>query len=320
MRGLELSRRYFDEVAGPLYRTAAPRDFESMAFGLAGPGSECLGFDDEVSRDHDWGPRVCIWVPEALYRECGEPLQRLYASLDGTFRGYGPVSRLETRFPRDGVISIPRFFRAYLGTERLPETIRDWLLLPEEALSMCTNGAVFLDGPGEFSTFRRGLLAYYPRDLWFRKIASRCKSISRDGQYNLGRALRRGDRLAAYHHTAEFAYGAAVLSYLLHRTYRPFGKWVFRGLQGLGERAAALYRELDALLAVHPTGPNSGALEIVERCAEILVDEIEQNDLIPVARSQRDATYLYAYGERLEHEIVDDDLRESPRLNSVGKG
>ena len=60
MQGLELSRRYF-EVCLPLLQEQAGDILPLCAVGLAGEGSECLGFDDATSRDHDWGPGFCIW-------------------------------------------------------------------------------------------------------------------------------------------------------------------------------------------------------------------------------------------------------------------
>jgi hypothetical protein len=156
MKGLELARRFFTEAALPAFKEKAAERLGSMAFGLAGAGSECYGFDDEISRDHDWGPRLCIWIPEEFCREEGEKLQRIYEQLDPVFHGYGPVRRVDTRQRHDGILSIARFFRSHLGTARAPETLRDWLLLPEEGLSLCTNGEVFQDPLGSFTCMRRG--------------------------------------------------------------------------------------------------------------------------------------------------------------------
>jgi hypothetical protein len=223
VKGLELARRYFADVVLPAFQKRAPGALGRLAFGLAGPGSECYGFDDEISRDHDWGPRVWVWAPEALYREQGEVLQRIYDELERTFLGHGPVLRLDPRARCDGVLSIPRFYQAYLGTDLPPETLRDWLMLPEEGLSTCTNGEVFLDPLGEFTGLREVLLSYFPWDLWLKKIASRCRAAAAHGQYNLWRGLRRADRLTAHHHQAGFARETAALVFLLRRTYRPFG-------------------------------------------------------------------------------------------------
>jgi hypothetical protein len=310
VKGLQLARRYFTDVALPAFRMRAPGALGRLAFGLAGPGSECYGFDDEISRDHDWGPRLWVWVPEALYREQGEALQGIYDELERVFLGHGPVLRLDTRVRRDGVLSIPRFYQAYLGTGLPPETLRDWLLLPEEGLSTCTNGEVFLDPLGEFTGLREALLAYFPRDLWLKKIASRCRAAAAHGQYNLWRALRRGDRLAAHHHQAGFAREAAALAFLLRRTYRPFGKWLFHGLQAfqaLSGLGSAVHGHLLGLI-------DGGSTELmqaaVERCAGLLVDELVVQGL-----AERRGSFLRDYALQIEGTIEDAILREG--LGSV---
>jgi hypothetical protein len=230
MTGLDLARRFFTEKAYPAYSRQAPDVLDSLAFGLAGAGSECLGFDDEVSRDHDWGPRVCVWIPAHLYRQRGDKLQEIYEKLKEPFLGFDPVQRLDIRRARDGVLSMDEYFSGYLGTSRPPETLHDWLLIPEEGLATCTNGEVFSDVLGRFTALRNAFTAYFPRDLWLKKIATRCRSAGRHGQYDLWRAHARRDQSAIRHHAAGFSFDIAALAHLTARKYRPYGKWIFRSL------------------------------------------------------------------------------------------
>jgi len=302
VRGLELSRRFFRDVALPAFKQKAPHALSSMAFGLAGPGSECYGFDDEISRDHDWGPRVCIWIPEQLYREQGQRLQHIYEELDEVFLGFGPVHRVDTRVRRDGVLSTPRFYRTYLGTDSPPETIRDWLLLPEEALSLCTNGEVFADPLGSFTEMRSALLAYFPRDLWLKKIASRCAAAGEHGQYNLWRALKRGDRIAFQYHKASFTREAAALVFLLQKTYRPFAKWIFHALRNLGPLGSAVH---GFLLKVAGRDSRRGLQEAIEGCLGVLIDQLVNHQLV-----ERSGPFLLDYGVQIQRRVEDPTLRE----------
>jgi len=307
MKGLELARRFFTDVAFPAFKEQAPLTLGSMAFGLAGPGSECYGFDDEISRDHDWGPRVCIWIPEDLYLEQEERLQHIYDRLEEVFLGYGPGRLLDTRVRRDGVMSTAHFYRTYLGTDSPPVTIRDWLLLPEEALSLCTNGKVFLDPLGSFTGMRRALLAYFPRDLWLKKIASRCRAIGEHGQYNLWRTLQRGESIAFHYHKACFARETAALVFLLARTYRPFAKWIFHGLGDLGQLGSAVHGNL---LAIVRSDGKQTLQAATERCVGILIDELVNQGL-----AVRRGPFLLDYGVQIGRTIEDPTLREG--LNSV---
>jgi hypothetical protein len=305
VKGLELARRYFTDVVHPAFQKRAPGALARLAFGLAGPGSDCYGFDDEISRDHDWGPRVWVWVPEALYREQGEALQEIYDELERVFLGHGPVLRLDTRVRREGVLSIPRFYQAYLGTDLPPETLRDWLLLPEEGLSTCTNGEVFLDPLGEFTRLREVLLSYFPRDLWLKKIASRCRAAAAHGQYNLWRAFQREDLLTAHHHQAGFARETAALVFLLRRTYRPFGKWLFHGLQALQALSGLGPAVHGNLLAVIDSGSKEPMRAAVERCAGLLADELVSQGL-----AERRGSFLRDYAMQIEGTIEDATLRD----------
>lgn len=302
MKGLDLARSYYQEIVFPEFRRAAPDVLSEMAFGLVGAGSECYGFDDHLSRDHDWGPRVCIWVPEAVYREHGARLQSVYDHLDSVFEGFGPVRRLDTRVARDGVMSVADFYRRHLGTEELPKTLRDWLLLPEEALSEVTNGEVFADYKGAFTAKRQGLLEYFPRDLWLKKIASRCRETAQNGQYNLWRAIQRGDKVGAHHHLAAFCRGVATLVFLLARTYRPFDKWLFRGMQELGEPGRELHNRIEHLVTV---GDEQQMRNTVEEIAQLLAEA-----LVDHVRVQIQGSFLWDYARPIEELIENTDLRD----------
>jgi hypothetical protein len=54
--GLDLAKGYYSEIVGPLLTKHYP-DLKYAA-ALIGEGSDVLGFDTEISCDHDWGPEA----------------------------------------------------------------------------------------------------------------------------------------------------------------------------------------------------------------------------------------------------------------------
>ena len=122
MKGLELSRRYFETYGRPMLEREYGQYTGIIAAGLAGHGSECLGFDDEYSRDHDFGPGFCIWIPERYESVIGEKLQQSYEMLPLYFEGYEVSDCAPRRRERIGVHSIESFYRTLIGREDAPET------------------------------------------------------------------------------------------------------------------------------------------------------------------------------------------------------
>ena len=92
MKGLELSRAYWEKCALPLFRRELPAFLERAAVGLVGEGSECFGFDDEISQDHDWGPGFCLWLPEGEWAEWQDAVEALLARLPDTYEGFSAWS------------------------------------------------------------------------------------------------------------------------------------------------------------------------------------------------------------------------------------
>ncbi len=229
MKGMELARAYYREYADQI-RGKFPQYAGKMAFGLVGEGSECYGYDDQISQDHDFGPGFCIWISRETARAIGPELQEAYNALPKSFQGY---TRQETAegAGRVGVIPIDRFYARYTNCTDVPGTNIEWMRIPERFLSIATNGEVFDDPEGEFTRIRAGLQRFYPEDVLRKKIAARAAVMSQSGQYNFPRSMNRGDIHAAWLAQAEFVKAAASMLYLLERIYEPFYKWAFRGME-----------------------------------------------------------------------------------------
>lgn len=68
-KGMEISRMYYEMFGEKMLKEKFPKYFDKITVGLMGHGSECFGFDDTFSRDHDFGPAFCIWLEEEDYKK-----------------------------------------------------------------------------------------------------------------------------------------------------------------------------------------------------------------------------------------------------------
>jgi hypothetical protein len=229
MKGLEEARRFYKDFGAAMLHERFPDFEERIAVGLVGRGSECFGFDDEVSRDHDFEQGFCLWLTDADDILIGAELAQAYQALPR--RGAAQRSRLgeANRGPR----RIGFFYRPYLGSENAPRDWRQWLSLPSWALAEATNGEVFRDDLGLFSDIRETLLHGMPEDVRKKKLAARLIAMAQSGQYNYARCLRHGEEGAAMLALAEFVRESCGAIYLLNRAHMPYYKWALRGLETL---------------------------------------------------------------------------------------
>ena len=230
MKGMELSELYFKSVYLPVLEKDFPDLYKKMAVGLAGEGSECFGYDDEMSQDHDFGSSCCIWLTQEDYEKYGRRLSDALESLPKEFMGFRALNISEWGNERRGVLNMNDWYYKFLGMETYPSNLYDWRLIPETALAAATNGKVFVDNLGEFTKIRDKLSEYFPEDIRLNKIATRCMKIAQSGQYNFSRCMKRNEIVAARMAETEFLDEAVHMIYLLNRRYKPFYKWFHRRL------------------------------------------------------------------------------------------
>lgn len=179
-----------------------------------------------------------------------------------TFAGYPSRMRPECRMGRVGPLAVEEFYARFTGLRHAPRTWREWRGIPEHALAACTNGEVFMDARGDFSAWRKALLEYYPRDLWLKKLAARCMNMAQAGQYNLPRALRRGEIVCAMLAASRFAEAALGMLFLLNRALYAIYKWAWhigRDLPFLGEYTADALKRIASSALVGSGGERFAA-------------------------------------------------------------
>ena len=234
MNGLELSRAFFGEYGRPMLEEQFPQVLPYLAAGLFGSGSECFGYDDDVSRDHDFEPGFCLFLPgeDVVDRRTAFQLERAYAKLPREFMGLRRSLVTPVGGARQGVLRTGEFFSAKIGSTDGELRLYDWLHVPEYALAECTNGTLFFDNYGEVSAVRQRL-AHYPHDVRCKKLAGNLLLMAQAGQYNYPRCLAHGETAAAQLAVNEFVNAALSVIFLLNERYLPFYKWRFRALREL---------------------------------------------------------------------------------------
>jgi hypothetical protein len=231
---IDKNRRFYDRFVADMIHSKFPDYEDRIAVGIAGEGSDCFGFDDEISRDHDFGTGVCLWVTDEDMARFGNLLSIAYNELvDSVERAYFTERLRERR----GVMTIRRFYSNILNIECDPEkgvlTDDDWYRLDHSCLKTATNGEVFRDDAGVFTAFRNYLMGYYPDRVWRARIAEQLHEYASAFQVNYTRCMTRGDTVAAELCRARGISSAMELFFLLKREYPPYYKWTFRALSEL---------------------------------------------------------------------------------------
>ena len=265
LQGLALSRAYYEACGKPMLTERFGDWMDKIAVGLVGEGSDCFGYDDETSRDHDWGPDFCIWITEETDREIGEALRAAYGELPETFEGYrrSPVKQGNGR---RGVQTVQGFYSRLLGdrtweaAEGVTLSEAFWQQVTDEGLAAAVNGAVFWDGQGIFTGVRTVLQQGYPERIRLLKLAEACARFSQSAQYNYERMRKRGEDLTAEILLADGLKAAAKSLFYMKNQYPPHHKWLFRVAKGLGER--------EGLENIHTLIEEAWKAAIEERCCK----------------------------------------------------
>ena len=310
IKGMELSRLYFEKIYEPEIKKKFPELYKKMAVGLVGEGSECFGFDDEISMDHDFGPSCCIWLSDEDYNLYGKKLSEFLNTLPKEFMGYKPLTESEWGKNRRGVLKISDWYYRILGQKNAPENLLEWMKIPETSLSTVINGKIFLDNSEEFAIIREKLKEYYPEDIRKNKIATRCMKIAQSGQYNFSRCMKRNEIIAARLAETEFINEVIHMIYLLNRKYLLFYKWAYRSLKNLpilGERISELIQEI-----VESTIRDvEKKVQYIEKICEEIIRELKNQKLVP--RNMK-SDFLQDYGLPIQQSIEDEQMKKWPPM------
>ncbi len=280
MKGLELAKSYFETCALPVLVSSFQDLLPYLAAGLAGSGSECFGFDDPVSRDHDFEPGFCLFLPgeDTVSRRDAFLLERAMDKLPREFMGFKRSLMQPVGGSRHGVMRTQAWFLDKTGSEDGNLTPMQWLHLPDYALAEAVNGEIFLDNLGEVTEIR-SRLSHYPEDIRRKKLAGHLLLMAQSGQYNYSRCLKHGETGAAQLAVNTFAGSCMQSVFLLNRVYQPFYKWSFRAMRGL-PRLSLLAECLEYLIT---TGNDPDTArekqELMESMAGDIILELKEQQL-----------------------------------------
>ncbi|MFF8442769.1 DUF4037 domain-containing protein [Streptomyces californicus] len=348
--GLELSRILYEEAVRPLLDAECPG--LRYAAARVGAGSEVLGFDTARSADHDWGPRLDLFLEPADAAAHGERIHRLLAErLPKDVRGWptnfrhadpaDPVGHMEpTEGPvhhRVAVRDVGGWLHEHLGIrvprtagegeahgramagEGLGLTARDWLALPQQRLAEATGGAVFHDGVGALTRVRREL-AWYPDEVWRYLLACQWQRISQEEAF-VGRCAEVGDELGSAVVAGRLVRDLMRLCLLLARRYPPYSKWLGSAFARLPEAAGLLPTLRGAVTATDHAVRERRLGDAYEAVGALQNRSGLAEEVDPGRRPYHSRPFQVLHAERFAHALArtltDPELRGRPLTGSV---
>ena len=313
MKGLEIARAYYEEYGKPMLREKFPELIPLLAAGLLGSGSECFGFDDEISRDHDFEPGFCLFLPgeDVVDRKAAFALERAYAALPGEFMGLRRTLVAPVGGARRGVLRTADFMTDKVGKPDGRLSLIEWLFIPESSLAEAVNGELFFDGYGEVTQIRERL-SHRPPDVRLKKLAGHLLLMGQSGQYNYARCLAREETGAAQLAVVEFVKNAMSAVFLLNDVYQPYYKWSFRALRALEK--LPLTAELLEYLLTTDNEPKTAEekLKVIEDVAADIVGELREQGL-----TQEAGADLEKHAFSVNGRIADAQIRNMHVLAAV---
>ena len=313
MKGLELSRAFFEACGKPMLEEQFPDLLPFLAAGIMGSGSECFGYDDEVSRDHDFEPGFCIFLPgeDVVDRRSAFLLERAYARLPREFMGFSRPVLQPVGGPRHGVFRTAEFFTEKTGSADGILTISQWLTVPEQSLAEAINGELFFDHYGEVSRIRQAL-ACYPEEIRCKKLAGQLLLMAQSGQYNYLRCIAHGEPAAAQLAAVEFVKSTMAAVFLLNRRYQPYYKWSFRAMRALPQ-LSLLAELLEYLLTTgNDEDMATEKAAVMESIAGDIIRALQAQDLTKAICGD-----LEKHAYSVNDHITDPDLRNLHILAAV---
>ena len=313
MNGLELSRAYFEAHGRPMLEQQFPELLPRLAAGIMGSGSECFGYDDEVSRDHDYEPGFCIFLPgeDVVDRRSAFLLERAYAKLPKEFMGVSRPLLQPVGGPRRGVFRTAEFFADRTGSSDGILTVSQWLTVPEQSLFEVTSGEIFFDHYGEVTRIRQSL-SRFPEEIRRKKLAGQLLLMAQSGQYNYLRCIAHGEFAAAQLAAVEFVKSTMSAVFLLNGRYQPYYKWSFRAMRALPE-LSLLAELLEYLLTTGNDGDMAGEKSaVMESIAGDVIRTLQTQGL---TRASCGDLEKHAYS--VNDSISDPELRNLHILSAV---
>lgn len=328
MTHMEMCRMFYEKYGMPMIQKYFSAYENRIAVGMVGEGSDCFGFEDEISKDHDYGMGFCMWVTEETYQDIGTELQKQYEIMIESYEKQEKIkstkaSRLQQR---RGVRTINSFYREVLAVQRDYEksgfSTELFSIIEEARLATATNGAIFVDEEGIFSNIRKQIQEYYDEKNWRARIAQNLHDFAQYAQSNYARMMARQDMVTAFLCIAKGIESAMNLVYLMNREYAPYYKWKRKGMDNV-TKLTQVSQLIDAIVQMEQqvqvwnqleyqsdiVYTEDKVIEAFEGIAKLIVQQMRQDGLI-----QKEDNFLENHVQTVIGEQKMDYVAEIVRL------